>query len=337
MGKENKILKTTDIRKVYKPIQFEWALEACETQHKMHWIPNEIDLLGDLHEFNYTLSEKERNIIIQILRFFTQADLEVGRAYVDYYLQIFKCPEIRMMLCSFASMETIHVLGYSYLITSLRLPDSEYHAFLEYKEMVDKYDYMQWFDIKDPFGISLTLAVVSGFIEGLSLFASFAMLMYFPIRRGQFSKSCLHGLGQIVSFSIRDETLHCLSIIKLFHQYIKENKDKIDYKKLTEQIYENCDIVLKNEFAFIDLALSEGDLEYATKDDFKNYIKYLADLRLSQLGLSPRYNMPNNPIPWTDMFLFPKELANFFELTPTTYTKGDFTENNTSFNWDDYK
>jgi len=334
--KIEKKISTTNPRKSFKPIQFEWALDACETQHKIHWIPYEIDLIADLQEFNTELKPWEKNIIVQILRFFTQSDLEVARSYVDYYLQIFKCPEIRMMLASFAGMETVHVLGYSYLISSLRFPDAEYSAFLQYKEMVDKYDYMQSFDVSNPFSIALTLAIVSGFIEGMVLFSSFAILMYFPILRGSFGKSCLRGIGQIVSFSIRDETLHCVSMIKLFRVYIEENKHLIDYPALEKAIYDNCNLLLKYEFAFIDLAMKEGELEGMTAQNLKDYIMFLADLRLQQLGLKPVYGFTENPMPWTDTFLFPKELANFFDTTPTSYVKGDFIKSD-SFDWSDYK
>ena len=334
MNKPN--LKTTDKRSVYKPIQFNWALDACDAQHKMHWLPYEIDLLSDLNEFNQVLNAHEKGVITNILRFFTQADLEVGRAYIDYYLKIFKCPEIRMMLTSFASMETIHVLAYSYLITSLRFPDSEYKAFLQYEEMTAKYDYMQSFDPNDPFSIALTLAVFSGFIEGMTLFSSFAILMYFPVRRAQVSKSALHGVGQIVSFSIRDESLHCISVIRLFHEYVKENKNTIDIKKLHDEIYSHCRQLVEYEFAFIDLVFAEGELEGLSVKDLKNYIYYLADLRLKQLGLKPIFGFEKNPLEWTNTFLFPQELANFFELTPTNYTKGDFVKDQ-SFDYEDYK
>ena len=330
------ILKTTDKRLTYKPMQFEWAFEAFEIQNKMHWIPTEIDLLADLHEFNYVLNDKEKHIITQILRFFTQSDMEVARSYVDYYLPIFKCPEIRMMLMSFANMEGNHMHSYAYLNTSLRLPDSEYSEFMKYKEMTDKYDYMQSFDPNNPFEIALTLAVVSGFIEGMTLFSSFAILMYFSVVRGQFSRSCLHGIGQIISFSIRDETLHCFSIIKLFHQFVKENIAHIDYGQLVNKIYEHADRVLKLELAFIDLIFKEGELDYVPIDDFKKYITYLADLRLTQLGLKTQYGYDSNPLPWTETFLYFKELANFFETTPTAYAKGDTFNSIHSVNWEDY-
>jgi ribonucleoside-diphosphate reductase beta chain len=331
-------MKTTATRKVYKPISFPWAIESCEAQHKMHWMPYEIDLMADLNEFYNEISDSERKILIQILRFFTQVDVEVARCYVDYYLKIFQCPEIRMMLLSFASMETIHVLAYSFLITSLRLPDSEYSAFLEYEEMVAKYNYMQSFNVNDPQGIALTLALVSGFIEGLVLFSSFAILLYFSLLRGNYKKSCLKGLGQIISFSIRDETLHCLSIIKLYHTFVKENEDKIDKKKLHDDIYTNCKILIEQEMRFIDLAFQAGELEHLKTYDLKEYIKYLADIRLKQLGLAPLFNITVNPLTWMDSILFPREIANFFEVTPTGYTKGHFLEENIDEDfWNDYK
>lgn len=328
-------LRTTDKRNTYKPMQFEWAFEAFEIQNKIHWVPTEIDLLSDLHEFNYTLTDLERHIITQVLRFFTQTDMEIARAYIDYYLPIFQCPEIRMMLSSFAAMEATHMNGYAYLNTSLRLPDREYSAFLQYKEMVDKYDYMQSFKQDDPQGIALTLAIVSGFVEGMTLFASFAILMYPSVLRGQFSKSCLHGVGQIVSYSIRDETLHCFSMIKLFHQYVKENIKHINYEALVEDIYQHAEKALNLEVAFLDLIFENGELEYVSKKDLTLYITYMADLRLGQLGLEKRYGIESNPTPWTDTFLYFKELANFFETTPTSYAKGDFFSN-ADIDWGNY-
>jgi ribonucleoside-diphosphate reductase beta chain len=261
--------------------------------------------------------------------------MEIAKAYVDYYLPHFQCPEIRMMLLSFASMEATHMNGYSFLNTSLRLPDKEYSEFLRHREMVEKYDYMQSFKQNDPQGIALTLALVSGFIEGMVLFSSFAILMYFSVLRGQFKKSCLHGIGQIVSYSIRDETLHCFSMIKVFHQYVKENIDHINYEVLTDEIYKNADIMLKMEFAFLDLVFSKGELDYVSNEDLKKYLFYMADLRLTQLGLEKQYNSTKNPLPWTETFLYFKELANFFETTPTSYAKGDFIKD-VAIDWGNY-
>ncbi len=316
--KYNNMDLTTEKRSVLKPLSFPWAWEACEIQHKMHWLPYEISLNNDLNDFKNKLTDQERHLVTQILRFFTQADLEVGRRYIDYYLHIFKCPEIRMMLTSFASMETIHIIGYSYLITGLRLPDSEYKKFLAYEEMTAKYDYMQNFSVDNPQSIALTLAIVSGAIEGIVLFASFAILIAFSMRRKQ---HCLSGTGQIVAFSMKDEILHCLSMIRLFKTYLEENKHLIDIDQLHRDIYDNYDKLLKMEDKFIDLCFENCNLDFINAQELKLYIRYLADLRLNQLGLSSLYNQKENPIPWINEFISPPEVVNFFEHTGTAYSK----------------
>jgi ribonucleoside-diphosphate reductase beta chain len=181
---------------------------------------------------------------------------------------------------------------------------------------------MQNFNINDPQEMALTLAIVSGFIEGFVLFASFSILISFSMKR---PVSCLHGTGQIVALSIRDETLHCLSIIKLFKTYVEENSDKIDIRKLHADIYTNCQKLMEMETAFIDLAFKDGDLDFLSSEELKQYIKYLANLRLSQLGLEPIYNQKTNPLPWMEDYLRPREVVNFFETISTSYTKADLS------------
>ena len=326
--------RTIDNRKTYKPhpIHLEQFLEACLTQQKMHWLHTEIDMVMDRIDFYGELSQHERNIVIQTLRFFTQSDVEVGRCYVDYYLRIFKSPEVRMMLLSFANIEGIHTFAYAFLMTALNLPDSDFQEFLEHKEMCDKYDYMQSFDIDNPQGIATTLAVVSGFIEGLSLYASFTILLYFSSKRKDISKNCLMGLGQIVSFSMRDETLHCLSIMKLFRVYVEENLHIINLSELEKEIKIQCRKIVEMEIAFINLIFKDGDLEGLTKDELISHIYYLGNLRLSQLGFSEIFE--GKLIEWTRTFLYPPQLANFFESFETNYTKNNFSEMDQSNPWD---
>ena len=108
-----------------------------------------------------------------------------------------------------SNIETVHIAAYSYLLDTLGIPEAEYQAFLKYKAMKDKYDYMQQWGVETPADIAKTLAVFGAFTEGLQLFASFAVLLNFP----RFNK--MKGMGQIVTWSARDESLHTDSIIKL--------------------------------------------------------------------------------------------------------------------------
>ena len=94
----------------------------------------------------------------------------------------------------------------------------------------------------------------------------------------------MKGMGQIISWSVRDETLHTQSIIKLFLAFIDENRD-IWTPELQHEIYKACETIVTHEDAFIDLAFEQGSIQGLTGEDVKSYIRYIADRRLSQLGL----------------------------------------------------
>ncbi len=202
-----------EARKQYKPFEYPWAFDFWKRQQQIHWMPEEVPLGEDCRDWAQKLSDHERNLLTQIFRFFTQADVEVQDCYHEKYGRIFKPTEIKMMLAAFSNMETVHIAAYSHLLDTIGMPESEYGAFLEYSEMKDKHDYLQGFGVDTDEDIAKTLAMFGGFTEGLQLFASFAMLMNFP----RFNK--MKGMGQIVSWSVRDESLHCEGIIKLFHAF----------------------------------------------------------------------------------------------------------------------
>jgi ribonucleoside-diphosphate reductase beta chain len=144
-------------------------------------------------------------------------------------------------------METVHIAAYSHLLDTLGIPESEYTAFLHYKEMKDKYDYMQEFGVATKADIAKTLAVFGAFTEGLQLFASFAILLNFP----RFNK--MKGMGQIISWSVRDESLHTQSIIRLYRTFMAENPE-VQTEAFERGIYRVCETIVTHEDAFIDLA-----------------------------------------------------------------------------------
>ena len=228
-----------------------------------------------------------------------------------------------MMMTSFASMETVHIAAYSHLLDTIGMPESEYSAFMKYKEMKDKYDYMQNFNVNSKADIAKTVAVFSAFTEGLQLFASFAILLNFP----RFNK--MKGMGQIVTWSVRDETLHCNSMIRLFKEFIKENPE-IWTAQLKKEIYEACRTIVHHEDAFIDLAFEMGPMNGLTAQEVKDYIRFIGNRRLSQLGLEPIYDVQKNPLTWLDTMLNAVEHMNFFEGRATEYSKastqGSWTE-----------
>jgi ribonucleoside-diphosphate reductase beta chain len=298
----------------YKPFRYPWAYEFWRRQQQVHWMPEEVPLGEDVKDWASKLNDGERNLLTQIFRFFTQSDIEVNDNYMERYSRVFKPTEIKMMLASFSNIETIHVAAYALLLETIGMPESEFAAFYDYQAMRDKHDYMGKFGVETDADILRTVAMFGAFTEGLQLFASFAMLMNFP----RFNK--MKGMGQIVTWSVRDESLHCEGMIKLFHAYAKETGALTETVKA--DIAECCKTVVGMEDKFIDLAFEMGPVQGMTADDIKKYIRYIADWRMGQLKLQPIYGVKEHPIPWLSEILNGVEHANFFEQRATEYSKG---------------
>ena len=297
----------------YKPFRYPWAFDMWKTQQQVHWMPEEVPLGEDMKDWAVNLNDKERNLLTQIFRFFTQSDIEVADNYMEKYGRVFKPTEVKMMLASFANMETIHIAAYALLLETIGMPESEFGAFMEYEAMRAKHDYMAQFGVDSEADIARTLAMFGGFTEGLQLFASFAMLMNFP------RQNKMKGMGQIVSWSVRDESLHCDGIIKLYHAFNAETG--VVTKAVADDIVQCCETVVGLEDKFIDLAFEAGDVNGMTPDDIKQYIRFIADWRLRQLKLPELYGIKENPLPWLQSLLSGVEHANFFEARATEYSK----------------
>ncbi|MEY3260361.1 MAG: hypothetical protein RIT46_1190, partial [Pseudomonadota bacterium] len=240
----------------YKPFRYPWAYDFWKRQQQVHWMPEEVPLGEDCKDWATKLNDGERNLLTQIFRFFTQSDIEVADNYMERYSTVFKPTEVKMMLSSFANMETIHIAAYALLLETIGMPESEFGAFLEYEAMKAKHDYMGQFGVGTDADIARTLAMFGGFTEGLQLFASFAMLMNFP----RFNK--MKGMGQIVSWSVRDESLHCEGIVQLYHAFNAETG--VVTKSVADDIVDCCKHVVGLEDKFIDLAFEAGEVEGMT-------------------------------------------------------------------------
>ena len=305
-------------RLVYKPFKYPWAYEAWLKQQRIHWLPEEVPLAEDVKDWEKNLTAPEKNLLTQIFRFFVQADVEVNNCYMKHYSRVFKPTEVQMMLGAFSNTETIHIAAYSHLLDTIGMAEVEYSAFLEYEAMKDKFDYMRLWGVDSKEDIAKTLAVFGAFTEGLQLFASFAVLMNFP------RQNRMKGMGQIVTWSVRDETLHTESAIKLFKTFIEENPE-VWNDKVKEEITNACSTVIEHEDAFINLAFELGGVKGMEADEVKQYIRYIADRRLSQLGLPHLYNIEKNPLPWMDEMLNAVEHTNFFEGRATEYSRAATT------------
>lgn len=299
--------------KSYKPFRYPWAIDFWRIQQQIHWLPEEVPLGEDCKDWSNRLTEAERNLLTQVFRFFTQSDVEVQDNYMERYARVFRPTEVKMMLAAFTNMETVHIVAYALLLETLGMPDTEFAAFLDYEAMRDKHDYMQEFGVANEGDILRTLAMFGAFTEGLQLFASFAILLNFP------RHNKMRGMGQIVSWSVRDESLHCEGILRLFHTFAEETGALT--KAVRDDIVDCAQTVVKLEDRFIDLAFEMGPLDGLDANGVKQYIRYIADWRLQQLALPAVYHAAEHPLPWLTGILNGVEHANFFETRATEYAK----------------
>jgi len=311
-------LKLTDERNYFKPFTYPWAYDAWLKHEQSHWIHTEVPMVEDVKDWKKRLTNEEKTFLTNIFRFFTQGDIDVAGGYVNNYLPYFPQPEVRMMLCGFAAREALHVAAYSHLIETLGMPETTYNEFMQYEEMRAKHDFFTQIAGQDAKTIAQQIAAFSAFTEGMQLFSSFIMLLNFP-RHGK-----MKGMGQIITWSIVDETIHAESMIKVFRTFIEENRD-IWNDQLKSDIYKIAERMVELEDKFIDLAFSMGSMESLSSDDVKHYIRYIADRRLISLGLKGINKVKKNPLPWVETMINAPIHTNFFENRATDYAKGALT------------
>jgi len=303
------LLKTSE---TYKPFKYTWAVELSKKHEEIHWIEDEAELSEDVQDWKTKLSDSEKEFVTHVLRLFTQSDVQVGENYHELLIPKFKNNEVRNMLSSFAAREAVHQRAYALLNDTLGLPDEDFHKFLDYKEMADKIDFMKEGETNSHTGLALSLAQ-SVFNEGMSVFASFVMLLNFQ----RFGK--MKGMATIVEWSIRDETIHVQGNAKLFREFCEE-KPRIVNDELKSKIYKMARNAVKLEEKFIDLAFDGNEVQGITKQEVTDYIRHIADRRLLQLGLKPKFKQKDNPLPWLDWVLNGASHDNFFEKRVTEYS-----------------
>jgi len=307
--------KLTEERPYFKPFSFPWAYDAWLTHEQSHWLHTEVPMLEDVKDWKNRLSQEEKYFLTQIFRFFTQSDIDVASGYVSNYLPYFPQPEVRMMLLGFAAREALHIAAYSHLIETLGMPESTYNEFYEYDAMKEKHDYFTSFNSDS---IPINVAATSAFTEGLALFSSFIMLLNFP-RHGK-----MKGMGQIVTWSIVDETQHAEGMIRLFREYVEENR-KVWNDETKSQIYTIATKMVELEDKFIDLAFTMGQMENLTEEEVKSYVRYIADRRLISMGMKGIFKVKKNPLPWVEEMVNAPIHTSFFENRSTDYAKGALT------------
>ena len=312
----------TKERVVYKPFEYPEAHDYWMKQQQAHWLHTEVPMMSDVTDWKQNLTDIEKNIIGSILKGFAQTETVVNDYWSGLVTKWFRKPEIIKMAVTFGAFETIHAEAYSLLNEELGLDD--FSEFLEDETTMAKIENLM--NVRDNMDgtpdwteRAKSLAIFSAFTEGVNLFSSFAVLLSFKLR------NLLKGVGQIVEWSIRDESLHSNAGCWVFRQLIKE-KPELNTPELKEDIRQAALLSLKLELDFIDKVYEMGDLEGCTKYDLVSFIKHRTNTKMADLGYDPVVNDIDmdaiQRMKWFDSLSAGKQHTDFFANRVTNYSKG---------------
>jgi len=312
----------TQERIVYKPFEYPTAFDYWLKQQQAHWIHTEVPMMSEINDWKQNLNETEKNIIGSILKGFAQTETVVNDYWTGLVTKWFRKPEIIAMATVFGAMETIHAEAYSLLNEELGLDD--FSEFLEDETTMAKIEALtenaaSFGDEVDWHERAKSLAIFSAFTEGVNLFSSFAVLLSFKLRNK------LKGVGQIVEWSIRDESMHSDAGCWLFRTLLEE-KPELKTPELEAAINEAALLSLKLELDFIEKVYEMGDLEGCSKDDLISFIKHRVNTKMGDLGYRPIVNGIDvkavERMKWFDHLSAGKQHTDFFANRVTNYSKG---------------
>lgn len=318
-------MSLTKRREAFMPFEYQEAYDYWEKQQSVHWLHSEISMARDISDWDQKLSVAEKNVVGNILKGFTQTEIIVNEYWSRKITKWFPKPEVVMMALAFANMEGIHAKAYNYLNETLGLED--YEAFLQDAPTKAKLDNLTSQKTSSKRDIARSLAIFSAFTEGVNLFSSFAILMNFSRKE---SGAKLPGVGEIVEFSVRDESLHSMAGCWLFRTFIEENEDIFD-DELKSEIYEAARKTIDLEDDYIDKVFELGAIPGLDPKDLKNFIRYRANQKLKELGLKANWkNIDQESLlrmSWFDIYASGERLNDFFAKRVSDYSKGNV-------NWD---
>lgn len=305
--------------KAYKPFRYEFGYKFYLKQNEMQWLPHTIAMTDDVRDWLNKLTDNERTLMSNIFPLFVQNDVLVQNIYMSQYAKIFKPNELQMTFGAFANMEATHMAAYAYALDSLNLPEGLYSDFLEYKEMLDKYNFTAGYRMDTLMGIAVAMVVFGALTEGVQLFGSFGIMMNFP------RQNKLKGMGQVVSWSVRDENLHVSFVSMLYRTFMNEFGHLIDKVKLREAVDYAARTIAAGEVRFSEMAFGMGPVPGITLEDHILFIQSITDMRLKQFDFDPIFGEPEHRYDWFDAMTGGIEHANFFEQKSSDYSKGATT------------
>jgi len=318
----------TDVNQLV-PFKYKWAWEKYIAACANHWMPQEVNMSRDIAQWKdpAALSEDERRIVKRNLGFFVTADsLAANNIVLGTYRQI-TAPECRQYLLRQAFEEAIHTHAYQYIVESLGLDEGEvFNAYHEIPSIRAKDEFLLPFIdvLSDPNFKTGTPQNDHTFLKSLIAFACIMEGLFFYVGFVQIlamgRQNKMTGAAEQYQYILRDESMHCNFGIDMINQLKLENPGiwTAEFRAELKGIFQKA---VDLEYAYAEDTLPRGVLGL-NAPMFKEYLRFIANRRATQIGLDEMFPGANNPFPWMAEMIDLKKEKNFFETRVTEYQTG---------------
>jgi len=303
-----------------KPYEYPELIEYKEAIQHSYWVHTEFNYTSDIHDYKVNVSEAERNAIKNAMLAIAQVEVAVKTFWGDIYHRLPK-PEIGSVGYTFAESEVRHHDAYSHLLEILGL-NSEFEKIEDIPALYQRVKYLSDSVALAKTGndkdYALSILLFSLFIEHVSLFSQFLIIMSFNKYRNLFK-----GVSNVIEATSKEEQIHGLFGIELINIIRKEKPEWFD-DKLAEKVYEACREAYRSEEQVIDWIYEDGDLDFLPKETVKEFVKHRLNNSLKNIGYERLFDVDEKAVENTDWFedeLNATKHTDFFNKRSINYTK----------------
>lgn len=313
------------------PLKYTWAYNLYKTMKANHWEPEDVPMQKDVEQWRSDeITDIERWIIRMGIGYFSAAEGIVGDNIIHVVRELVTAPELKLVLGRHAHEENIHADSLLYMISSLGINPHECEAMFEQIDTIKKKnefvtrisrDLRRELDMKQTANKQLlakNIFVFGQCMEGTQFYGLFGMIL------SLFRQNKFPGIGQMFSYTLRDESNHIELFRNLFMDLVEENPDvwTLEFQQELVDLMKEA-VTLEKNFIADCLPVNSVGL---SKQEFNGYIDFIADRRLEGCGLRPMNAGQVNPLPWLSNVMDVKKEQNFFEGRVTEYQKAGVLE-----------
>ena len=306
-----------DKRENYKPFEYPEIMQFVDSMNKSFWVHSEVEFTADIQDFKANLSPIEKEAVKRALLGIAQVEVSVKTFWGDLY-DLFPKPEFNGLGATFAECEFRHSEAYSRLLEVLGY-NNEFENLLEVPIFKERNQVLKEYLSKNKENALERILFFTLIIENASLFSQFATILSFTRFKGY-----MKNVANIIAWTSVDEQTHANAGIFIIKKIFEENPD------MKERGMKEIEGFMKNyielEDKMLDWIFENGELDFFSKKDLANYMRYRLDDSLVQLGLGIPFGITGDeikPMLWFEEEVFANELDDFFAKRPTAYTKHD--------------